>query len=88
MDFGCQIDVSKSSILRPKKNEEEGGEYRKKKKKKKRKKRERGGRDFWRDERSKEYNREECFPCYRNFQISLFNIGNLHILSNFIVIVF
>ena len=30
-------------------------------------KREKGGRDFWRDEGSKEWNREECFPCYKNF---------------------
>ena len=38
-------------------------------------KRERGGRDFWRDEGSKEWNREECFPCYKNFQVSFFSIG-------------
>ena len=38
-------------------------------------KRERVGRDFWREEGSKEWNQEECFPCYKNFQVSFFSIG-------------
>ena len=38
-------------------------------------KKKRGGRDFWRDEGLKEWNREECFSGYRKFRVSFFSIG-------------